>query len=193
MRDKNFWNDVAKYGALLGILMASSKILEQTMILSGNLTYMMLIALEWLLFAVIFCLLLVRATKDRAGKVDPKLGFSYGQGISYMILVSVFAAIPVTLLFYIYLNSIIGYDNYVARTIQSATQLIEPYKNMLDKSNLAQIEENLKAIKEQPKLSIFQMLYGTICSYAFVGGIVGVLFAGLAKRKPQIFDNEEIQ
>ena len=191
MKNNNYWNDVAKYGALLGVLMGSSKILEQSMILSGNLTYMMLTMVEWLLFAVIFCLILIKAAKNRASKVAPELGFSYGQGISYMILVSLFAAIPVTFLFYIYQNSIVGYDNYIAKLIQSMTQLIEPYKNMLDNNMLAQYEENVRIIKEQPKLSIFEMLYSTMLSYAFLGGIVGVIFAGLARRKPQIFEGEE--
>ncbi len=61
MDKKNFWNDVAKYGALLGILMGASKVLEQSMLLTGNVTYIALMGLEWILFAVIFCLILIRA------------------------------------------------------------------------------------------------------------------------------------
>lgn len=192
MKDKDFWNDVAKYGALLGILMGASRILKMSMYLSGNLTYMLLTILIGLLFAFIFCLILIKAAKARAAKVDPILGFSYGQGVSYMILVSLFAAVPVTLLYYIYEYTIVGFDNSILQQTRVATDIFNSYAQIMTKDQMKDAEQYIKLIKEQPKLSIFEMLYGTMFSYAFIGGIVGVLFAGLAKRKPQIFDKEEI-
>ncbi len=187
MEKKNFWNDVAKYGALLGILMGASKVLEQSMLLTGNVTYICLVGIEWLLFAVIFCLILIRAAKNEAAKMDAKIGFSYGQGISYMILTSIFAAVPVTLIYYIYINSIVGYDAYVTQLIDSVTNLVATQP--IDSASASILDSTFEAMRTQPQPSIFNVLFGNILNYAFAGGIVGLIFAGRAKRVPQIFND----
>ncbi len=187
MDKKNFWNDVAKYGALLGILMGASKVLEQSMLLTGNVTYIALMGLEWLLFVVIFCLILIRAAKNEALKADAKIGFTYGQGVSYMMLVAIFAAVPVTLIYYVYINSIVGYDNYIAEMIASVTALID--SQPIDSASAAIVESTFETLRTQAQPTIFNVLFGNIFNYAFAGGLVGIIFAGKAKRKPQIFDN----
>ncbi len=188
--DKSFWNEVAKYGLLLGIVMGASKIFEQSLVLSGNTSYLGWVMLEWLLFAVLFFAILYKATKKRAATVDPALGFTYIQGVNYMILISVFAAVPVACLYYVYVNSIVGYDNYVDGLIAVVVNLVETQP--LDAASADLIEMSIDQMRSQPQPSIFATLFSTIFQYAFAGMFVGLILSGFISRKPEIFkkDNE---
>ncbi len=187
--DKKFWDDVAKYGLLLGIVMGASKIFEQSLVINGGLDYAGWVVLEWLLFAVLFFAILFRVTKKHAALSDPALGFSYGQGIGYMILISVFAAVPVTCLYYVYINSIVGYDNYIEGLIAMMVSALEAQP--VDASMADVMEMLIDELRMQPQASIFSSLISTVFQYAFAGSFAGLILAGFTARKPEIFENKD--
>ncbi len=189
--NKSYWNEVAKYGLLLGIVMGASKIFEQTLVLSGNLTYMSWIVVEWLLIAVLYFSILYKATKKRALSLDPALGFSFFQGVGYMSLISMFAAVPISCLYYVYINSIVGYDNYIDSLVTVLTSVVE--SQPMDNQTVSMVEMLVDQIGSQPQVSIFETLYGTVVQYAFLGVVAGLILAGFIARKPEIFKKSDEQ
>ncbi len=191
MDKKLFWNEVAKYGLMLGVVMGSSKIFEQSLVIFGGLSYAGWVLVEWVLFAALFMAILYRATKRRAAAVDPILGFSFMQGVNYMMLLSIAAAVPLSCIYYVYINSIVGYDQYVAGLIAVVTSAAE--LQPMDATTANTIEALIEQIRVQPQASIFATLFGAIVQYAFAGLVSGLILAGFTSRKPEVFtknDNE---
>ncbi|MFI3332980.1 MAG: DUF4199 domain-containing protein [Rikenellaceae bacterium] len=191
MNGKTFWNEVAKQGLLLGIVMGASKIFEQTLVINNQLEYGGWILLEWILFAVLFFAILYRATKRRAATMDPALGYSFGQGVNYMMLISAFAAVPVACLYYVYVNSIVGYDNYIEGLIAVVVSVLEA--RPIDSATSEMAEMLIEQLRVQPQASIFSTLFSTIFQYAFAGLFVGLCVAGFTKRSPEIFEKKDEQ
>lgn len=191
MSNKSFWNEVSKQGLLLGIVMSASKIFEQSVVIYGGLEYSAWVLLEWLLFAALFFILLYKATQKRAALVDPMLGFSFLQGVNYMMLISAFAAVVVACVYYVYINSVVGYDSYIDSLIAIIVNAAE--SQPLDSSTADLIETLVDQMRTQTQPSIFTVLFNTVFQYAFAGLLVGLILAGFISRKPQIYDtkNEE--
>ncbi len=190
MDNRLFWNDVAKYGLMLGIVMGGSKIFEQSLVIFGGaIDYAGWVLVEWVTFAVLFFAILYRATKRRAAAIDPKLGFSYAQGVNYMMLVSAFAAVPVACIYYVYINSIVGYDNYVEALIAVVISAAE--LQPMDSSTADVLEMLVDQLREQPQASIFSTLFSTIFQYLFAGLFAGLILAGYTKRKAEIFKTDD--
>ncbi|MFR9504118.1 MAG: DUF4199 domain-containing protein [Rikenellaceae bacterium] len=191
MDRRSFWNEVSKYGVLLGISMGASKVFEQSLILGAGIGYAGWILLEWVLFAALFFAILYKATKKRALSLDPALGFSFIQALNYMILISILAAIPVACINYVYINSIVGYGNYVDSLIAVVVNAAE--SQPLDSSSADMIEMVIDQLRAQPQSTIFSMLFGTIVQYAFAGLFAGLILAGFVSRKPEIFKQQDEQ
>ncbi len=191
MSNKSFWNEVSKQGLLLGIVMSASKIFEQSIVIYGGIEYSIWVVLEWLLFAALFFVMLYKATQKRAASVDPMLGFSFIQGINYMVLISAFAAVVVACVYYVYINSIVGYDNYIDSLITIVVNAAE--SQPIDSSTANMIETLVDQMRTQTQPSIFAVLFNTVFQYAFAALLAGLILAGFISRKPQIYNtaNEE--
>ena len=77
MIGRDFWYDVLRSGAILGVVMALSRIVEMYLLAYSSLdmgSMSMWFLLEWVVAAVIFVWLLVRMSKHRAAATDPKYG-----------------------------------------------------------------------------------------------------------------------
>ncbi|MFI3280479.1 MAG: DUF4199 domain-containing protein [Rikenellaceae bacterium] len=189
--DKSFWNEAAKYGLMLGVVMGASKIFEQSLVINGALEYAGWMLLEWFLFATLFFAILYRATKRRADSMDPALGYSFGQGVNYMMLLSILAAIPVSCLYYVYINSIVGYDNYIEGLISVMVAAAE--SRPIDATSANMVELLIDQVRSQPQVSIFSTLFSTVIQYAFAGLLAGLILAGFISRKPEIFEKKDEQ
>ena len=51
--EKNFWNDVASKGAILGVMMLLSHIFEQMMMMNGNTARMGIVGIEMIVLFVV--------------------------------------------------------------------------------------------------------------------------------------------
>lgn len=191
MNSRSFWNEVCKQGVLLGIVMGGSKILEQSLLINGSLSSSGWIVLEWILFAVLFFAILYRATKRRAALMDPVLGYSFTQGVNYMMLISILAAVPVACIYYVYINSIVGYDNYIDSIVATLISAVETLP--VDNQTSDTIDMLIEQLRAQSQPSIFTTLFDTIVQYAFVGLFAGLILSGFTKRRPEIFSKSDEQ
>ena len=77
MEKTNFWKDVAKYGAIIGALLAVSFMLETRLQISASFG---LYAIEWIAVVVLHYYLLHRFTRRYSMMYTAEEGFSFGQG-----------------------------------------------------------------------------------------------------------------
>ena len=74
--------------------------------------------------------------------------------------------------------------------------IVNMYTNVLSTAELpsqviGSYEQMLEHIAEQPEPSIFSTITSSIWSYTFLGALVGLIIAGIVKREPNIFGDEQ--
>lgn len=186
--NKAFWNDVASKGALLGLLMLVSHIFEQLMLLNGDLSRMGIVGAEMIVVFGLYTYLLFRFTKRHSQQFSQEEGFSFGKGFTYILTISIFTSIIVGLGGYIFTHSIIGYQQYVDGIVNMYTNVLSTAE--LPSQVIGSYEQMLEHIAEQPEPSIFSTITSSIWSYTFLGALVGLIIAGIVKREPNIFNND---
>ncbi len=183
MDNKNFWNDVAKWGVLIGIVMGSSRVLEYSMMLSADVSIYALLTFEYAIVAAVYAVLLYYATRRRAVEVYDAVGFSFGRTLNYSMLISIFAAVVVAAMSYVYINSAMGgYNAYMDRLIVSITAVMN--ESQMDNSTVEFYLGALNDVQgaERMEPTIFTTLMSSISTYIMAGAGVGVVVAFLVKR-----------
>lgn len=188
--NKEFWNDVASKGALLGVLMALSRIFELALVSNWTVKSMMIFGFECIIVAVIYVWLLYRFAKRAASRLGSKeRGFSYVQGLIYVLWVSIFVGVIAGLANYLYIHYVIGYGNFVA-LIMWMMSMMSTIADM--PSYLVQmVNEGLRALENSTEPSIFDYIISGINTYFLSGLVCGLFIAAGVKRGPEIFNNEE--
>lgn len=193
MNNREFWYDVMRSGAILGIVMAVSRIFERYVLFySGwELNKASLLYLgEGLLACVVFIWLLVRFTRRRAKECDPRLGFSYGLALSYILVVSMFAGIIVGVGDTLF-TSAMGYDGFVTGSIARIEELRELYASMgVSSSDLKIFDDVVHAVRTTEQPSMISNVFGGFNNYIILGGLPGLIIAGVVSRKPEYREME---
>jgi len=188
--NSNFLTDAASKGAILGVLMLASHVLEQTLILSGSLSTVMIAGLEMLVVAALFVYLVWRFTKRASvAFANEDGGYSYGQGLIYVLTLSVLTGVVVGLGSYVYMHFIIGYETYIEKVVAMYSSLLS--SSAIPASMAGVYEQMIDQIQSQPEPSVFGTLWSSLWSYLFWGLIVGLFVAGAAKREPKPFDETD--
>ncbi len=183
MRRKDFWNNVAKHGLLIGVIMGSSRIVEYGLMLSANVSMYALLTVEWMLVALLFGVLMYRAVWCRTQAIYDEVGFSFSRSLNYAMMVAVFASFIVSAMSFVYINSYIGgYDIYLIRLISSLTSVIE--QAQIENTVTEIYGESLKVIEsgEASIPSLFDTILSTLSIYILAGASVGVIIAFIIKR-----------
>ncbi len=193
MNNKDFWNDVAKWGVLIGVIMGSSRVLEYGMMLSGDVKIYAMLTFEYAIVAVVYGVLLYHATRNRVVETYDTLGYSFGRTLNYAMLVSIFASVVVAAMSYVYINSAMGgFNAYMDRLIVSITAVMG--EAQMDNSTVEMYLDALEGVQSGDRVepTIFSTLMSSISSYIMAGAGVGVIVALLVKRyiKKNLSDNE---
>ena len=187
--NKEYWNDVATKGVILGALMLASHIFEQMSVLSGSMVWMAFMSLEMLIVAAVYIFLIYRFAKKASVKFfQPQTGFSFGQGVLYVWLICVSAGILVGLGSYIHMHFIVGYEAYFDRLYDSLETIID--NSGMPSSIKGVYLQTLEQIGEQPEPNVISSVISTMFSYGLTGCIIGLIIAGFVKREPNPFGNE---
>ncbi|MFR9603376.1 MAG: DUF4199 domain-containing protein [Rikenellaceae bacterium] len=180
---KSFFNEAAKWGLILGVMMGVSRVFEYRLMLSGSVTQYSLLTIEWVVVAVIYALLLYRAVKSRAVAIYPSVGFSFGRSVNYAVVISMFAAVIVSLASFTYINSVVGgYDLYIGQLVTSVTSVIEEAK--VESAVMDMYAETFAELKntEVATPTIFDTLLSTLSMYILAGTFFGVIVSFFVKR-----------
>lgn len=190
MERDNFWNNAAKYGAIIGAILAVSYVLETELALTGVQAYYMMLGIEGIAVIVLHYYLLHRFTRDRARLFSAEEGFSFSQAYSQVMVLSGFAGIIVGIVQAVYLHLILGYSNYVDKYVSSLSNVLASnggfpasMENML-----SQVFTELQNATEP---SILRTVWGGTFSSLLFGAIFGLIIAGVLSRNPKPFDTLE--
>lgn len=190
--NNNFWNDALRSGAILGLVMGASRIFETYEIfLSDKRGVPTIVVIEWLLAAILFVYLLYRFAKQRSLRFSAKEGYSYGQSMSYLLLVSMLTGIIVGVMDNIFTRSV-GYENIVAGYMS----LIDEYREMVSMAGVPassmQILEQLKAtMRESVQPTILNNVFSGLNLYFMLGGVVSLVISAFVKREANPFAEDK--
>ena len=188
MINREYWHDVLRSGAILGLVMALSSIFERYLLLASNLTLgtaTMLYLGEAVVACVVFIWLIVRSTRCRRDAGDPRFGFNYSTALSYILLISMLAGVIVGVAGTIF-TSAIGYDAYIAGNIARLEEAKTLYVGLgVGANDLVLFDERVHRIRTAPQPTMLQNVLASFSNYILFGGIPGLIIAGVLSRKPQ--------
>lgn len=193
MIGRDFWYDVLRSGAILGVVMALSRIVEMYLLAYSSLdmgSMSMWFLLEWVVAAVIFVWLLVRMSKRRAAATDPKYGYSYSMALAYILMISMLAGIMVGVADTLFIG-VMGYDAYIDGMIGRIDEIRQLYVSMSITSVDADFSAMISALRSAERPSMMSAVFSMFNSYVLVGGVVGLVVAGVVCRKPQIISENQ--
>lgn len=195
MKTSIFLNDILTKGAILGGVMLASNIAENAMFYyGGTLSWLGVYGIEWLIAIVLYCYLLYRFTRNYANLVVEERKdlpyFTYGNGLSYAVLVSMLAGVVVSIGAYMFQHYVIGYENFINHYIEFIqTAVAQSGVQMADMQTA--LGEVINQLKNTPEPSIISALISGVWSYLIAGTFVGLIVAAFTKRNVQLFDNDE--
>jgi hypothetical protein len=199
MNFKDFWMDVLRSSAILGVVMAISHIFERHIMLFSGLslgTSSLILLLEGLVAAVVFVGMLYYFTRRLAKGWDEKVEFmgqmldvkfSYSRALSYVLTVSMLASIIVGVASTIYVD-VVGYDVYIAAQIdyvQETVDLVSAYGQVSGDEGVLStkgMENMIMQMETSERPSMFATIISLMSSYMLYGGLVGLVIAAVARR-----------
>lgn len=188
MEKPNFWAETLRHGALLGVLLALSSLLEYKMQLSGSVTTYTFFVFEWVAVIVAHYYLLHRFTRARAGLYSAEEGFSFSTGYSYLLALSAVAGFFVGLAQVVYLHLFLGYTNYVERLCDSILSVLTQGGNV-PASMETLIYQTIEQLRVAPEPSLLATMWGGLFTCLLFGGFFGLIIAGVLTRAPRPFEN----
>lgn len=186
MEKSNFWNDAAKFGAILGALLAVSTVVETMLTISGSTSLYMLLILEWIAVVVLHYYLLHRFTRSRSMLFSADEGFTFGQGYSYVLAISGFAGVIVGIVQYLHIYVILGYANYLNKVTDALTGVLAQGGGIPASMETA-FAQVLTQLRDTPEPSILNTVGGGIFSGLLFGAVFGLIIAGVLSRAPKPF------
>lgn len=199
MNFKDFWMDVLRSAAIVGIVMSVSHIFEKYITLFSDLglgASSLIIFIEGIVAAVLFVGMLYYFTRRLAkgwnerveymGQVlDVK--FSYSRALSYVLTVSMLASVIVGVASTIYVD-IVGYDTFLAAQIayiEETVDFVNAAGQMSGSENLVSVEsmeDFVSQLEASERPSMFANIISLMSSYMLYGGLTGLVVAAVARR-----------
>lgn len=195
MINRDFWYDVLRSGAILGVVMALSHIAELYLLAFSSIdiaTMSIYFSLEWLVAVGIFIWLIVRFSKRRAAAMDPKYGYSYSVALSYILMISMLAGVIVGATNTIFIGTM-GYDIYIDGMVGRVEEMRALYAEMDINTLDSSFNEMVEGLRSSEQPSMLGAIFSTFNSYLFTGGLLGLIVAAFVRRKPQITNTEDYE
>ncbi|MCX4301449.1 MAG: DUF4199 domain-containing protein [Alistipes sp.] len=193
MERKTFWNEAAKWGVIVGLLLSVSFVVENLITVSGKMWLYYLMMLEWIGVVVLHFWLLLRFAQNRSRLYGAAVGFTFGQGYGAVMTVSAFAGVIVGVVQAVYLHLIVGYSNHIERIIAAVTELVSKSGSQMPASMEGLLSQSFQQLRTAPVPSVLQTVWGGLFSALFFGAVFGLIIAAITTRAPRPFDetNEE--
>lgn len=199
MNFKDFWMDVLRSAAIVGIVMSVSHIFEKYITLFSDLglgASSLIISIEGIVAAVLFVGMLYYFTRRLAKSWNERVEymgqvltvkFSYSRALSYVLTVSMLASVIVGIASTIYVD-IIGYDIYLAAQIayiEETVDFVNAAGQMSGSENLVSVEsmkDFVSQLEASERPSMFANIISLMSSYMLYGGLTGLVVAAVARR-----------
>lgn len=189
MEKNNFWNEAAKCGTVVGLMLAASSVLENSVFFTNGMAFIYLLALEFFAVVVLHYYLLHRYTRRRSQLYTVEEGFTFGQGYGFLLAVSGFAGIIVGVVQAVYLHLIVGYANYIDHYVSWMTGLFAQMGSV-PSSVEGTLSQLVNELQNSPAPSLLKTIWGGFWSCLLFGVIFGLIIAGVIARAPKPFGTE---
>ena len=190
METKFSWNQVARQGAVLGIILAASSLFEWESALSGKLGLMGLMCLEWIAVVVLHYYLLNRYTKQYGAAFSAEEGFPFWRAYGYLLNVSLFAGVVVGAVQALYMHAIVGYANYIARYVEMMKGLMAQMSSG-GQQTAAILRQTMEQMQQAEAPSIISTAFSGMWSVVFFGVVFGLIIAAVLARSPKMFASKD--
>ena len=196
MKSSIFLNDMLTKGAILGGVMLVSNIAETAIVSYGsNPSLIYAMAVEVIAVIALYIWLLVRFTSNYANLVlaerKEMAYFTYGNGLSYVVSVSMLASVIVAVGGYMFRHYVVGFENYIANSVKLVEASLS--QSEVPASSIGSYEQMFKAIQSQDEPSFISSIISNLWNYLLGGTFVGLFIAAKTRRAPKIFDNKDEQ
>lgn len=178
------------YGGIIGALLSVSFVLENFLMASGEMKLYMLLMVEFLAVAALHYYLLHRFTRERSQLYSAEEGFSFGQGYSYVLVISGFAGVLLGVAQGVYLHLIVGYSNYIDKYVAGLTKILSESGGATASMTPA-ITQMMEQIQSAPTPSMLLTVWNGIQISLLFGAFFGLIIAGVISRSPQPFAEEK--
>ena len=203
MSFKEYWIDVRRAAAIIGVEMALSHIIEQYVLLYSDMSLhgaTLVLMAEGLVSAAAFVFLLfyftrriARAWNDRVefgNGVVVDMPFSYGRAVSYGLLVAMLAGLLVGVVNTMFVDFMGGYDVYRAEQIayiEEMKELMSAYNAMVGSEVMPMdmMDGAGEQLDNVERPSMFMTILSQMSTYMLYGGIASLVVAAVARRKPK--------
>lgn len=194
MKPSVFLNDMLTKGAILGGVMLLSNIAETAMLSYGTSDkWLIAMSIESIAATALYIWLVLRFTRGYANLVIAERKempyFTYGNGLAYVVSISMLTGVVVALGGYIFRHYVVGYENYISnymgilKTIFAETEM--------PSSMVSAYEQMFKTLESQDEPTMISVLLSGVWSYLVSGTIIGLIIAAFTKREPNIFDKQD--
>lgn len=196
MKSSIFLNDMLTKGAILGGVMLVSNIVETAIVSYGsNPSLIYAMAVEVIAVIALYIWLLVRFTSNYANLVIAERKemayFTYGNGLSYVVSVSMLASVIVAVGGYMFRHYVVGFENYIANSVKLVEASLS--QSEVPAASIGSYEQMFKAIQSQDEPSFISSIISNLWNYLLGGTFVGLFIAAKTRRAPKIFDNKDEQ
>ena len=202
MNFKEYWMDVLRTAAIIGVVMALSHIFEQYILLYSDMSLYsasMVLMIEGVASAGLFIFLMFYFTRRIARAWNDKvefgngivvdMPFTYGRAVSYGLLVASFVGLLVGVVDILFVDFMGGYDAYRAEQIayfEEIKELMTAYNAMVGSEIMPMeaMDATIEQFEAMVRPSMFMTILSHMSSYMLYGGVVSLIVAAFARRKP---------
>lgn len=167
MKKTNFWNDAAKYGALVALAAIVFNVLG---LLMPSLSWL------WVISLAVYLYLIYIFTKRRATICGTPDGYTYGQCFGFIVAMALFA----------------GFLLGVWQIVAAKWIFVEQYAEM-SKASLSMLANTGLYTADQLEMIVsmlkspLMMILGSILGAVIKGAFFGLFVAAFTKREPDVF------
>ena len=203
MNIKEFWMDVLRAAAIIGVVMALSHVIEQYILYYSSMSLYnasMALMVERFISTAAFAGLLyyfmrrvALAWNDRVEVGDGivvEIPFTYTRAVSYGLIASMLVGLFVGVIHILFVDYMGGFDLY--RTGQLA--YYEEVKSFMGAFNemfgvdvmpMDIMDASTEQIENTEQPSMFWTIISQMSSFMLYGGVVSLIVAAIARRKPK--------
>ncbi len=192
MLQKILWNDIARSGVLIGLVMSAFRVLDITILISRSSSFALLTSVIGITGFVIYIILVRYAVLKFVAKLPKGFGFSYMQSLSFISLTSMLASVWVAITSTVMITQVVGFERYIEIYVETIRSILDA-NAAANPLTIEMGEATLAAVESSTKPDIVDSLFGTAFTYIVRALIVGVPLSFWLRRKADKVDNSKVE
>lgn len=197
MNLKDFWMEMLRAAAIIGVIMAVSHLFEQYLLYMSGValsTSVVVVCLEGLAAVMVFVWMLYRYTRRVAkawnvkvnfgGGVMVDIPFTYGRALSFCLTISMLVGVVVGVANTLLVDSV-GFDIYRGAQMELLGEVANVTNALSGGESVASSEaitEQIELLEAMERPSIFGNVIAHMTNYMLYGGVVSLVIASVARR-----------